>query len=654
MKKLLLAAVILAGVCASAPAQDIATTWTPVVPEGNGMWLRTELTAPSGAWAVLVGPTVTTEGVSLDGVTVERPSAPDTPSWRAYLLPYFQGYGRHIVTVRYHQIGLSTAAPVVKVVPQEGLDARLGLLNLSLGPARSFTGFLALLLFVQFLVVFIRTKSPESAALAAALLAVAVGEIFPTLLAYFLPGVLCATLSAVALLVQGVFLFYAILEVQKASRARLLVTISVLPVVAACCIVASGSAFIAEIAWDVMRGGFAVGFAVVAVRCGESVAKVGLRRVAPPMFLSAGLALALGGSLLCDIFLPGRMLLDFLPGLLIAVFESGVLLSDFLRTQTMYRQTSQELIERIESDWEMIERIREGKELLEKRNVDITKQAVKLLESAQKQSFTIGALIESLADAGSGESHVVEKEKDILGFTTQVDRLITSFNAQIHETLDEMEALYQRSILIRKAVSQIIGIAEKTHMLSLNASIEAAKAGAAGKGFAVVAQEIRKLADLTRTVSDQVSAVIQDLNRGVEKGVSRIKGLGTGFGTIMKSSEEIRLMIAANSQALEDVNRAHSRIQDGLAGVDALIRSILEVSHDMRLMTDRLAAAFSWFGETLKLKEESAGTLPPMPGGLVDSGPNADAVEVEEIPLEPPAPGRSPPVLAGGEASGSR
>jgi len=55
------------------------------------------------------------------------------------------------------------------------------------------------------------------------------------------------------------------------------------------------------------------------------------------------------------------------------------------------------------------------------------------------------------------------------------------------------------------------------------------------------------------------------------------------------------------------VSRAHTRIQDGLAGVDTLIRSILEVSHDMRLMTDRLAAAFSWFGETLKLKEESGG-----------------------------------------------
>jgi hypothetical protein len=72
----------------------------------------------------------------------------------------------------------------------------------------------------------------------------------------------------------------------------------------------------------------------------------------------------------------------------------------------------------------------------------------------------------------------------------------------------------------------------------------------------------------------------------------------------MKRSEEIRTMIAQNSRALEDVTRAHKEIQDGLAGVDVLIRSILEVSHDLRLMTDRLAAAFSWFGQTLKLREE--------------------------------------------------
>ena len=209
--------------------------------------------------------------------------------------------------------------------------------------------------------------------------------------------------------------------------------------------------------------------------------RAGFRRAIHPVALRAVLVAAFAGQRPGGLFFPGWGSLGFLPGLASRCSRETCSSAELARTQEMYGQASTELIDRIESDWEMIERIREGKELLEKRNIDITRLAVKLLESAQKQSFTIGGLIVSLEDAGTGEAQVVAKEKEILGHTEQVDGLITSFNAQIHETLAEMEALSQRSNVIRKAVSQIIGIAEKTHMLSLNASIEAAKAGAAGK-----------------------------------------------------------------------------------------------------------------------------------------------------------------------------
>jgi hypothetical protein len=244
-------------------------------------------------------------------------------------------------------------------------------------------------------------------------------------------------------------------------------------------------------------------------------------------------------------------------------------------------------------DFVSIQGVKEGAGPADKRNEEIMKLAVKLLESAQKQAFTVGQLVMSVEKGGSAESRVLVKEKDILGRTVRVDGLITNFNSQINETLEEMEEFYRRSNVIRKSVNQIIGIAEKTHMLSLNASIEASKAGEAGLGFSAVAKEIRKLADLTRTVSDNVTSVIKETTKGVEKGVARIKGLGAGFSDIVNASEEIRTMIADNSKALNEMTLAHGEIRDGLAGVDHLIRSILEVSHDLRLMTDRLAAAFS-------------------------------------------------------------
>ena len=127
-------------------------------------------------------------------------------------------------------------------------------------------------------------------------------------------------------------------------------------------------------------------------------------------------------------------------------------------------------------------------------------------------------------------------------------------------------------------MSQIIGIAEKTHMLSLNASIEAAKAGRGGQGVlggrAGDPQARRPHPHGVR----QRERGHQGHQPGRGEGLGRIKELGAGFSEIMKRSDEIRSMIAENSKALEDVSEAHHDIQDGLAGVDTLIRSILEVS----------------------------------------------------------------------------
>ena len=644
MKSVRVALFLLLSGCASAFALDLGAAWSPVVPEARAMWLRSEGTIDSGSYALVAGPTISAEEISLDGVDIVRTSGGGVPRYRAFSLPALDTHSSHVIAVRFRPAVADEPTPVLLIVPQAELPSRLALLNLPIVSLRIFAGLLSLLLSIQLLALALRQHARETYFLSLALFLNAVSELVPSFFTTFLPLVAAAKIANVSFLVATLLIAHSILFMLKSSRIPYLVPLLGLPLLAGCFVVFSPQTDVLSMAAVIMRGITALSFAVIALLAAISRARAGFRRAVQPLILALSLFLGLAAFLLADYFFPGRSMLAFLPGTIIALFQSWQFTTDLLRTQGMYRQTSQELIERIETDWEMIERIREGKELLEKRNVDIMKLSGKLLESAQKQSFTLGGLIVSLEEAGTGESRVVAKEKDILGYTVQVDGLITSFNAQIHETLEEMEALYQRSIVIRKAVSQIIGIAEKTHMLSLNASIEAAKAGTAGKGFSVVAQEIRKLADLTRTVSDQVSATIRDTNRGVEKGVGRIKGLGTGFSEIVKRSEEIRTMISDNSRALEDVSRAHTHIQDGLAGVDALIRSILEVSHDMREMTDRLAAAFSWFGETLKLKEESAGALPSHPPmGEVPGGPASDAqladsqsepTDVEEIPAE--------------------
>jgi len=607
MKNLALFALLILAPLAPLSGADLGNAWVNGVDGDGNPWMESVGLMPPPLSGIIVGPAVPPAEVLLDGQPIES-AGPQEPGstqalYRGYPLPAAVS-GIRTLHLRFPRPDGPSRLPSISIVPRRGMGARIALLNLPLETLPVFAGLLSLLLAAQSLIIGLRQRSREALASFAALFGASASGLLTGFLSMFVIQTLVRKVELVSLFVMSFFLALWFLELLKSFRLRLFLPLVIPPFFAVFMVGAASTASLAYYSGLAERLLLAVSFIVLATLSLRSFLRAGFRRAILPMALATTLVVSLVGGAVVDYLFPGWGTLWFLPGLVVALFQGNLLVNELSRTQEMYGQASTELIDRIESDWEMIERIREGKDLLEKRNIDITRLAVKLLESAQKQSFTIGNLIVSLEDAGTGEARVVAKEKDILGHTEQVDGLITSFNAQIHETLAEMEALSQRSNVIRKAVSQIIGIAEKTHMLSLNASIEAAKAGAAGKGFSVVAQEIRKLADLTRTVSDQVTTVIKDTNRGVESGVVRIKGLGTGFSEIMKRSEEIRTMIAQNSSALEDVTRAHKEIQDGLAGVDTLIRSILEVSHDLRMMTDRLASAFSWFGQTLKLREE--------------------------------------------------
>jgi len=301
-------------------------------------------------------------------------------------------------------------------------------------------------------------------------------------------------------------------------------------------------------------------------------------------------------------------------------------------------ETDQQLVGRVQTDRDLVVRLKDGKTRLERGNLESMVLANRLVESAQKQAFSIGQIMGSIEEGARAEIQVVEKEEQILSLTTEVDARIADFNDQIRGALTELEELREKSITITKAVSQIIGIADKTNMLSLNASIEASKAGEAGRGFAVVAQQIRKLADVTRTVSDQVNTLMRESNQAVATNVQMARGMVQGYREIMEQSERIRQMIEANAAAMEEVTRSHKEIQDGVAGVDRTIRTILEVSRDLREMTGSLARTFSWFQEVLQTGEqEAAEETADLPG------PEAAQQRAAVQPAEP-APAQPLPV----------
>ncbi|WP_310603210.1 methyl-accepting chemotaxis protein [Anaerosporobacter sp.] len=82
--------------------------------------------------------------------------------------------------------------------------------------------------------------------------------------------------------------------------------------------------------------------------------------------------------------------------------------------------------------------------------------------------------------------------------------------------VEEMSELNNKTKEVTNIVNIIKGIAGQTNLLALNASIEAARAGEAGKGFAVVASEITSLAEQTKTATEQIAIIVDELEKAAD------------------------------------------------------------------------------------------------------------------------------------------
>lgn len=180
-------------------------------------------------------------------------------------------------------------------------------------------------------------------------------------------------------------------------------------------------------------------------------------------------------------------------------------------------------------------------------DVTLSKKRASLISSAvQELSGTIRAISQNIENtksaSGEAKHHAESGEKVINDSLERIEKVSKVLDIAFN-SLDELKDTADEANTIIKVVNDI---SYKTELLALNASIEAARAGAAGKGFAVVAEEVGRLSEKTQSAIGQVERILSSIQKNVE---SVSKDLTTGNA----SSQEAVLSVSEAQQVISNM-----------------------------------------------------------------------------------------------------
>ncbi|WP_042477153.1 methyl-accepting chemotaxis protein [Bacillus ndiopicus] len=268
--------------------------------------------------------------------------------------------------------------------------------------------------------------------------------------------------------------------------------------------------------------------------------------------------------------------------------EISLFVKDFTSALKQLSTTFETIHTKTHSLEQVVEDINATAHHVNNSNNTIATSLTQIAESSGKQQISNDEVMQAMSEMAIGIQRLADTTSDIAESSNdmtelveksttnskQVVQQIQNVEASVVKTSEQVREMGERFHSIEEMITVITSIADQTNLLALNAAIEAARAGEAGKGFAVVADEVRKLAEMSRTSADDIHQHLQSFLEIAERALSE---MAVSTEDVKEGSLAVTAIGENLENILQSVIRVNNNIQENSAVIEQMSASSEEI-----------------------------------------------------------------------------